>query len=156
MMVHDLYVACALFEAREPSQLIGQLSRRGNDCDLALAEIKWAGDVWASFTASFLTPPGMPDDGFDRLELFGDGWAARLCLNPQPLEIWTDKQHWPIALDIHDDPAAPSGWLAEELRHFCKVVRGTVSVPIGARYQDALQVQRWIDALEHSAMGHSK
>ena len=41
--------------------------------------------------------------------------GRRLAMNPQPLEVWTDRASWPIALDIHDDPANPSGWLAEEL-----------------------------------------
>jgi hypothetical protein len=93
----------------------------------------------------------MPPDGFDRLELFGRGWAAQLRLNPQPLEIWAERAEWPLALDICADPAAPSGWLAEELRHFCRVVRGQAEIPLGARYADALRIQHWLERLESSA-----
>ena len=154
-MVHDLYLALALTGGAEPQRMRGRLRRRRDGrVDLALAEVDWP-DVWGSFTASFMTPPGMPRDGFDRFELFGDGWAARLSLNPQPIEVWSDRAEWPMALDIDDDPAAPSGWLAEELRHFCRVVRGTAPVPIGARYEDALKIQGWIEALEQSAASPS-
>ncbi len=132
-MVHDLYIACALLESRQPVQILGRLYRNSTaNFDLALAELKWSDDLCGSFTASFLTPQGMADEGFDRLEIFSNGWAARLSLNPQPLEIWTDRHQSPICLNIHDDPQAPSGWLAEELRHMCRVVRGAARVPVGA------------------------
>lgn len=156
-MVHDLYLACAFLEGREPTDLFGQLGQNAKgESDLALAELHWADGVWGSFTASFLTPKGMADDGFDRLEVFGGGWSARLRLNPQSIEIWTEKHEWPIGLNIHDDPGAPSGWLAEELRHLCRVVRGRAKVPVGARYCDAVQVQRWIEVLRQCAMKGSK
>jgi hypothetical protein len=38
--------------------------------------------------------------------------------------------------------------LAEELRCFCRVVRGQQAVPMGATYHDAMQVRGWIDRLE--------
>ena len=37
--------------------------------------------------------------------------------------------------------------MAEELRCFCRVVRGLEDVPVGATYADAIQVQRWMDKL---------
>jgi predicted dehydrogenase len=150
-MVHDLYLAYALTGGAEPRRVAARLHpRAGGGFDLALGEIEWD-RAWGSFTASFLTPPGMPADGFDRFEVFGEGWAARLSLNPQPLELWGDRAEWPMALDIDDDPARPSGWLAEELRHFCRVVRKRAQVPLGARYHDALRIQEWTDQLECSA-----
>jgi predicted dehydrogenase len=151
-MVHDLYLALALTDGAEPVRLSGRLRPRADrGFDLALADVCWPNGIWGSFAASFLTPRGMPADGFDRWEIFGGGWAARLSLNPQPLELWSDSAEWPIGLDIDDNPAAPSGWLAEELRQFCRVVRGLSPVPLGARYQDALRVQSWIEQLERSA-----
>lgn len=155
LMVHDLYLAFALMDGEEPLRVSARLRpRRAEGFDLAQAELEWANGVWGSLTASFLTPPGMPPDGFDRLELFGRGWAAQLRLNPGPLEIWAERAEWPLALGIHADPAAPSGWLAEELRHFCRVVRGQAQVPLGARYADALRIQSWLERLESSARGH--
>jgi len=152
-MVHDLYVALAMKNAQEPTGFSAWLHPHPDGgFDAATAELRWADGNCGSFAATFLTPAGMPSDGFDRLELFAPGWTARLALNPQPLEFWTDRASWPVGLDIHDDPACPSGWLAEELRHFCRVVRGQACVPLGARYQDALQVQRWIETLEDLAM----
>ncbi|HEU5101544.1 MAG TPA: Gfo/Idh/MocA family oxidoreductase [Roseiflexaceae bacterium] len=150
LMIHDLYLALVLIGA-DPSRATARLHRQAGYCDLALAELEWPGDVWGSFTASFLTPPGMPGDGFDRLEVFGADWAARLELNPRPLTVWAERAEWPLALDIHDDPAAPSGWLAEELRHFCRVVRGRATVPFGARYEDGVRLMAWLERLEQSA-----
>jgi predicted dehydrogenase len=149
LMVHDLYMAQALTNGAEPLSIHGRLRPHPNGgYDLALAEFEWPDNLIGSFTASYLTPPGMPNDGFDRLELFGEGWAAKIEANPRPLNMWSDRAEWPLTLDINDDPIAPSGWLAEELRHFSRVVRGVASVPAGARYRDGLQIMRWLDRLE--------
>jgi predicted dehydrogenase len=151
LMVHDLYLALVLAGGADPVRATARLHRRAGSCDLALAELEWPDGAWGSFTASYLTPPGMPGDGFDRLEVFGAGWAARMELNPRPLTIWAERAEWPLALEIDDDPAAPSGWLAEELRHFCRVVRGQADVPFGARYKDGLRLMGWLERLEQSA-----
>lgn len=37
---------------------------------------------------------------------------------------------------------------AEELRCFCRVVRGEEPVPDGARYADGMQLMRWMQALQ--------
>ncbi|MFH1568243.1 MAG: gfo/Idh/MocA family oxidoreductase, partial [Gemmatimonadota bacterium] len=105
----------------------------------------------ASLTASFLTPPGMPADGFDRLEAFGDGWAARLTPNPRPIEFYQERARWPMSLEIRADAGGASGMLAEELRCFCRVVRGAGPVPLGATYEDGLQLARWLERLEREA-----
>jgi predicted dehydrogenase len=151
-MVHDLYLAFALTGGEEPVYISGRLhSRPDGGLDLAKAELEWANGVWASLTASYLTPPGMSSDGFDRLEVYGRDWVAQVRLNPQPLEIWAERAEWPLALNIYADPMAPSGWLAEELRHFCRVVRGLADPPLGARSEDALRIQDWLERLEASA-----
>jgi predicted dehydrogenase len=152
LMVHDLYLVLALTGGAEPVRWSARLQPRpAGGYDLATAQLEWADGASASLVASYLTPPGMAADGFDRLEMFGRGWAARLELNPQPLTVWAKRAEWPLALDIDDDPAAPSGWLAEELRHFCRVVRGRAAVPVGARFEDGLRIVDWIDRLEGSA-----
>lgn len=151
LMVHDLYLAFALMGGEEPARLWGRLHpRAGGGFDLARAELEWSSGVWGSLTASYLTPSGMSSDGFDRIELFGQGWASQLRLNPQPLEIWSERAEWPLSLAVYADPGAPSGWLAEELRHFCRVVRGQAEPPLGARYADALRIQGWLEQLEAS------
>lgn len=148
-MVHDLYLAYALMNGAEPDRMTARLRPNGAGYDLATAEIEWPGGVWGSFTASFMTPPGMAADGFDRVELFGEGWAATVSLNPQPLQVWSDRAEWPVALDIHLDP--PSGWLAEELRWFCRMVRIGEQPPVGARYEDGVRLQEWLKTLQASA-----
>lgn len=154
-MVHDLYCAQVLVNREEPESISAQMGRRAggrNDgIELALGQLIWPSGIVGSFTASFLTPEGMASDGFDRCEIFGDGWAACVKSNPRPLELYDQKARWPMALEIDADPVSPTGMMAEELRCFCRVVRGTEAVPMGATYQDALQVQRWLERLRAAA-----
>lgn len=148
-MVHDLYAVLALTGRDEPAHFSAQTHHNDDgDCDLAVAQLQWEDGRIATFSAAFLTPSGMAPDGFDRLEVYGRGWAARLDSNPRPIQVWDDKARWPMALEIRADTAGPSGMLAEELRCFCRVVAGLESVPVGATYHDAMQVQRWINRLE--------
>jgi hypothetical protein len=56
-----------------------------------------------------------------------------------------------MALEIRTDAMSPSGMMAEEIRCFCRVVRGIEPVPVGTTYQDAMQVQSWLERLEASA-----
>jgi predicted dehydrogenase len=152
LMVHDLYMTQALMARTDPVSFHCRLR-----ADLAVAELAWSDGAVASLTASFMTPAGMPADGFDRMEVFGDGWAARIEPNPRPIQVWEDgRAGSPLGLEIRvsggDRGAnAPSGMLAEELRCFCRVVRGIEPVPAGATYRDALQVQRWVERLEAAA-----
>jgi UDP-N-acetylglucosamine 3-dehydrogenase len=152
LMVHDLYCVQALVGRREPIALSAQARyTAGGAMDLAVAQLRWADGALATLAASFLTPEGMPADGFDRLEIYGQGWAARIEANPRPLTVWDDRSRSPLTLEILADPAAPSGMLAEELRCFCRVVRGLQPPPMGATYQDALQVLDWLEKLERLA-----
>jgi hypothetical protein len=90
----------------------------------------------------------MATNGYDLFEVYGQGWAARTRSNPRPIEVWDERARWPMALEIRADPSGPTGMMATELRSFCRVVRGRESVPLGATYADALQVQRWMDRLQ--------
>jgi predicted dehydrogenase len=151
-MVHDLYCVVALMNRAEPRFFSAQAHfAEDGACDLAVAQLQWENGTIAALVASFLTPTGMASDGFDRLEVFGKGWSARISPNPRPIELWDEKANWPAALEIWAGPDCPTGMLAEELRSFCRVVRGAETVPIGTRYADALQVQSWLDRLEAAA-----
>lgn len=150
-MVHDLYMVQALTDWAEPTDFHCQFHRTPNGAiDLAVAQLKFESGAVAQFAASYLTPPGMPPRGFDRTEVFGDGWAARMTPNPRPLEIWSEHAEWPFALEIRTDETGPTGMMAEELRCFCRVARGEQPVPVGATYHDALQVQSWMDRLDQA------
>lgn len=149
-MIHDLYATQVLLERAEPDRFSSQFHRtESGDIDLALAQLQWDGGPVASFAASYLTPSGMPPRGFDRTEVFGAGWSARISPNPRPIEVWDSQASWPLGLEVRADP--PSGMMAEELRCFCRVVRGIQAVPIGATYADAIQVQRWMEKLNSDA-----
>jgi predicted dehydrogenase len=147
-MVHDLYATQALLGRTEPAHFSAQFHRtKRGEIDLALAQLQWDHGPLASFAASYLTPAGMPPRGFDRMEVFGDGWSARIAPNPRPIEVWDSQASWPLPLEIRANGANASGMLAEELRCFCRVVRGQQNVPAGATYADALQVQGWMERL---------
>ncbi len=151
-MVHDLYAVQMLVDRAEPVHFSCQYHRTpAGAIDLALAQLKWPHGVVASFASGYLSPPGMAPRGFDRMEAFGEGWSARINPNPRPIEVWDDKAHWPMPLEIRTDANGPTGMMAEELRCFCRVVRGVQPVPMGATYFDAIQVQRWMDVLQACA-----
>ncbi|MDA1162571.1 MAG: Gfo/Idh/MocA family oxidoreductase [Planctomycetota bacterium] len=153
-MVHDLYATQVLVQRAEPSHFSLQYHRTPTGAiDLASARLSWDNGPVATFAASYLTPSGMPPRGFDRMEVFGDGWASRISPNPRPIELWSEQAEWPMALEIRADPAGASGMMAEEQRRFCRVVRGLQPVPVGATYGDAIQVQEWMDRLERSGKG---
>lgn len=151
-MVHDLYAVQVLLGRAEPAAFSAQYHRTPNGAvDLALAQLGWDSGPVASFAASYLTPPGMPPRGFDRMEVFGDGWAARIEPNPRPVVVWDAAAHWPMPLEIRAEHNSATGMMAEELRCFCRVARGMEPVPVGATFADALQVQRWMDRLDNEA-----
>ena len=148
VMVHDLYATQALVNRADPVHYSARFHRtRAGEVDLAVAQLQWSDGLLASFAASYLTPEGMPPRGFDRMEVFGTGWSARINPNPRPIEVWGERACWPMALEIRADATGATGMMAEELRCFCRVVRGQQSVPVGATYGDALQVQQWMDRL---------
>lgn len=151
-LVHDLYSVQVLLNRAEPVSFSAQYHRTPEGAiDVALAQLHWSQGTLASLAASYLTPRGMPPRGFDRMEVFGTGWSARLLPNPRPIEIWDERMSWPLALEIRTDDDGPTGMLAEELRCFCRVARGAGGVPIGASYFDGLQIQRWMERLDAAA-----
>ncbi len=151
-MVHDLYMTQALVRQAEPNHFAARYHRtQSGAIDLATAQLTWPEGTVASLTSSYLTPSGMAPRGFDRMEVFGDGWAARIEPNPRPMEVWDNAASWPLALEIRAGASGATGMMAEEQRAFYRVVRGSQPVPRGATYADALQVQRWLSRLEAAA-----
>ncbi len=151
-MVHDLYATQVLLGRLEPKRFSAQYHRtRAGEIDLALAQLQWEDGTLASFSASYLTPAGMPPRGFDRMEVFGAGWAARISPNPRPIEVWDQQATWPLPLEIRTPSSGATGMMAEELRAFCRVAAGCQPVPMGATYADALQVQTWMDKIDAAA-----
>lgn len=156
-MIHDLYLTQILLRREEPASFHAQYHRTPQgEVDLAVARLQWSSGTIASLTASYLTPAGMPPRGFDRTEVFGNGWCVRIEPNPRPLALWTDRAEWPAALEIRTGEFGPTGMMAEEHRCFYRVVRGMQPVPVGATYADGLQVQQWMDKLARSAESHEQ
>ena len=146
IMVHDLYCAQVLMDREEPVHFIAKSdsSDKGKPGQLSVAQLGWSDGAIASFSASFLAPEGMGEHGYDRLEVLGDGWSAILTPNPRPIAVWDRRANYPLGLELRIDP--PSGMMAEELRRFGAVVRGG-ELLVGTTFEDALQLQRWIERL---------
>ncbi len=155
-MVHDLYAIQVLMNCVDPVSFSAQFHRTPSGAiDAALAQLQWSDGTLAALAATYLTPPGMAPRGFDRMEVFGSGWSARLHSNPRPIEVWDEQARWPLDLEIRTDDSGATGMMAEELRCFCRVVRGLEAVPSGATYPDALQVQRWMQRIEQAVTSAS-
>lgn len=149
-MVHDLYCVQSLVNAEEPKSFQAQQHRNTEGVmDLALAQLSWSNGRIATFAAGFMTPDSMSHEGFDRMEIYGTGWMGRISPNPRPFELWDQGYHPPMSLEIQTRSQPFTGMLTEELRCFCRVVRGEEEIPQGARYADGIQVMRWIDQLVH-------
>src|SRR5207244_3790793 len=109
-MVHDLYATQVLVDQLEPAHFSAQYHRtQDGEIDLALAQLEWEHGPVASFAASYLTPAGMPSRGFDRTEIFGVGWAARISPNPRPIEVWGTQAEWPMPLEIRAGQSGATG-----------------------------------------------
>lgn len=151
LMVHDLYMTLVLTKGAAPSRFHCTRHQQGSSgTDLVVVNLQWPDGGTASLIASFLTPVGMPDEGYDRLEVFGNGWAARIHPNPRPFELWHDRAYSPMSHDIRLGAYGPEGMMAAQARHFCKVARGEARVPFGARYEDAMQIEQWLMELENT------
>lgn len=151
-MVHDLYCVQVLKQRQEPTFMSAQcLTNAEGQVTLATAQLLWPDGTMASLTASFLTPTSMGGGGFDRMEVFGDDWMCRIESNPRPIQLWDQIsfQH-PLTLEIQQGEHYVTGMLAEELRCYCRILRGEMKVPIGTSYSDALQIQRWLETLSKS------
>ncbi|MBN1588583.1 MAG: Gfo/Idh/MocA family oxidoreductase [Pirellulales bacterium] len=153
LMTHDLCMTLVLVGGAEPVAFHARNSC-GSDgtCDLSLAELVWDNGAVASLSASYLTPSSMEPGGFDRLEVFGEGWFGRLAPNPRPTFVCDDRVWWLMPFEFNTDPAGPNNMMAEQLRCFCRVVRGLQTVPVGARYEDAVTILRWQTKLFESAL----
>jgi len=125
LMVHDLYCIQVLTGGKEPKELDAKTSRHlDGGVDSARVHLNWADSTTSISEANYFlpdSPPGLIDD---QIMVAGDDWSE--CAN----------------FEGNFDQA-----LRNELAHFAALLRDEVSVPLGARYHDAIQVQGWLDAL---------
>jgi len=152
-MVHDLYVLAQMVQGEEPVQMEARQAKNAKgQIDCSWATLRWRDGRVATLQSHWLVPPGGPEDGWDRTEIFGNQYHAVVDTNPAPL-VWTgEKVDWPQALEIGEIAGRPVGMLAEELRSFIALCQGQ-SAPSGCRLEDALQLQQWMETLLASAAG---
>ena len=142
-MVHDLYVAAQIVNGEEPVAFHAMESRNAaGRVDMSWAALRWADGRTATFQCHMMLPEGSPAEGWDSLEVFGDGLHSKVTTNPAPW-TWTEAQTaWPVNLEIRPE----GGMLAGVLKNFLSACRGG-SVAGGCGAADALQVQCWIEQL---------
>jgi predicted dehydrogenase len=146
-MVHDLYVAARMVRGEDPIGFHAEESRNAaGRVDMSWATLRWKDGRIATFQCHMMLPEGAPAEGWDRVEIFGDGWHSEATTNPAPWTWTAAKQQWPINLEVHDS----GGMLMAALRNFLQASLGH-PIPEGCRVADALQVQDWIERLLHSA-----
>ena len=134
LMVHDLYCIQSLTRCREPIEIVGQTRTHslGGD-DWAKAHLTWADGTEAIAESNYFLPDmpaGLIDD---EISVRGENWSES------------------VGFQGDFDQA-----LRNELAHFAALLRGEVEVIVGARYEDALQIQGWVDFLISSAAANSK
>lgn len=125
LLVHDLYCIQVFTGGEEPVALKADVSSHlDGGVDSARVQLSWAGLTTATSEANYFLPnfpAGLVDD---QITLNGDDWSE-------------------CAIFQGDFDQA----LRNELAHFAALLRNEVSVPVGARYRDAVQVQGWLDTL---------
>ena len=149
IMVHDLYTVYSLVKAQEPYTFSAQQRKHDQGgVDVAQAQIGWSDNTYASFVANYLIPDDIPGGGnIDELTIAGQAWHLRLLYDSGVIQIASKGQFRQVKVDSPKRIGATNFFddaLRSELEHFFLLIRGVASVPIGARYQDACQIQGWI------------
>jgi len=149
-MIHDLYTVFKLLDGQVPINFSAQTREHAQGgVDWAQAQISWADNVIASFTANFHIPNGTVG-GIDEISLYGDGWLVNLIYDSGVISVTTESGIRKINVLSPNSEGATNHFdfaLREEIQHFLKVIEGNVSVPLGARYEDACEMQKWLDNL---------
>jgi UDP-N-acetylglucosamine 3-dehydrogenase len=129
LMVHDLYCIQVLTRGVEPSSIQGStfLHEKGG-VDRAIGILEWPNGASAHAESNYLIPDDSEVKSEDYISVKGLDWEESVRY----------KGNFDLAL-------------RNELQHFMALLRGETKVPLGARYDDAIQIQRWVDTLMASA-----
>lgn len=155
-MVHDLYSVLALRSGARPIRFAAQQQEhQDGGVDNTHGQIWWADGLLASLHANFLLPDGLPHAAnHDELELIAAKGMVRLNYESGYLSFLRTGSVERIEIERPSGPGISSYFddaLRNELVNFVELVRGRASVPVGARYEDACQVQSWIENFIYSA-----
>lgn len=149
-MIHDLYTVYKLLDGQVPIKFSAQARDHADGgVDWTQAQILWAENILASFTANFHIPNGTVG-GIDEISVYGDGWLVNLIYDSGVVSVTTDKGNHQVKVPPPALKGATNHFehaLRGEIEHFLKVIEGDASVPLGARYEDACEMQKWLDKL---------
>ena len=134
LMVHDLYCIQVLTGGAEPTSISGRTvlhEQGGQHCAKAILE--WGDNTIAHAESNYFLPDGQGSGVDDVFTVEGSDWQ----------ESVNYKGDFQSAL-------------RNEVNQFIALLRGEATVPIGARFKDAVQVQGWVDQLIASAQGNGE
>jgi predicted dehydrogenase len=150
LMVHDLTIAACMVGVETPVEWDFMESCGPNGTvDMTWATLRWADGRTATFQSHCTLPTSAPSDGWDTIEVFGNGYHSHVQTNPAPWSWQGAQPEWPIALEISNVQGRPTGMLAEAQRSFINAIQGT-PVPEGCRLEDALLIERWMTKIRQS------
>jgi predicted dehydrogenase len=149
IMVHDLYTVHSLMSAEQPVRFSAQVREHSQGgVDLALGQMTWKTNAFASLVANYLIPDGVEGGGnIDEICVSGDGWHVKMLYDSGFITITRRNGSRQVQVSPPTRVGATNYFddaLRSEQEHFFNVIRGKASVPVGARYEDACQIQEWI------------
>lgn len=150
IMVHDLYMVHNLMAGKEPKKFSAQIrNHQLGGMDLALGQLGWENNEFASFVAHFLVPEGLPEEvNADQISAWGDDWMAKMTFGKGEIEFHSRGNSRVIAIDPPTRLGATNYFddaLRSEQECFFEVIKSKASIPLGATYEDACQIQGWVD-----------
>ena len=155
-MIHDLYSVYSLISGATPNHFSAQHREHvDGGIDLVHAQLVWDDNLFASFEANFLIPNGINGGGnIDELSAACDHGMVRLSYESGMLNVIREGSTEFRELLYPANPGVDNFFddaLRSELQFFIELLEGRALVPIGARYQDACDMQQWIENLKQSS-----
>ena len=139
-----------LMSGKSPTKFSAQnRDHQSGGIDLAMCQLGWEPNESASFVASFLVPDDMPEDShLDAITIFGEDWMAKMTFGRGEIELHAQGNSRVVTIDAPSRIGASSYFedaLRSELESFFGVINANEDIPSGATYQDACQIQEWMD-----------
>jgi predicted dehydrogenase len=151
VMVHDFYCIQTLMHGVEPTTFDGETKPNISvGDDFSMAQLGWEDNASALIEANYLLPTTPFTEAIDEISATGEGWYANLRYGSGVITVLNQDGLRDIPIGGYEGEGIGSYFdeaLRSEINDFCSLLRGKIEVPFGARYQDACQVQGWIDRL---------
>ena len=155
VMVHDLYCVQSLMQGAEPLSFAGETRHHVSEGDdLSIGQLQWQDSAIAILEANYFLPTSQFTQAIDEISVTGEGWYVKLAYESGLITVLDDAGLRTIRVRPFDEEGLDSFFddaLRNEIKHFGALIQGKLPVPSGAKYEDACQVQNWIDRLISSS-----